>query len=42
MRNERAVEARGRKAEEEKMKAQEDAVKGRDAELEQLAQGAGR
>nr|XP_020147614.1 CCR4-NOT transcription complex subunit 3-like [Aegilops tauschii subsp. strangulata] len=37
MRNERAVEARGRKTEEEKMKAQEDAVRGHDAELEQLA-----
>ena len=34
--NEHAEEARGRKAEEEKMKAREDAVKGRDAELEQL------
>nr|XP_040258269.1 actin cytoskeleton-regulatory complex protein PAN1-like [Aegilops tauschii subsp. strangulata] len=35
--SERAEEARGRKAEEEKMKAREDAMKGRDAELEQLA-----
>nr|XP_020179478.1 uncharacterized abhydrolase domain-containing protein DDB_G0269086-like [Aegilops tauschii subsp. strangulata] len=35
MRNEHAVEAHGRKAEQEKMKAQEDAVNGRDAELEQ-------
>ena len=34
---ERADEARGRKAEEEKMKAREDAVKDRDAKLEQLA-----
>nr|XP_020186038.1 translation initiation factor IF-2-like [Aegilops tauschii subsp. strangulata] len=37
MRNEHADEARGHKAEEEKMKAREDAVRGRDAELEQLA-----
>nr|XP_020164486.2 tol-Pal system protein TolA-like [Aegilops tauschii subsp. strangulata] len=37
LRNERAEEARNRKAEEEKMKAREDAVKGRDAELEQSA-----
>ena len=37
MRRERAKEARGRKAEEEKMKAREDTVRGRDAELEQLA-----
>ena len=29
--------ARGHKAEEERMKAREDAIKGRDAELEQLA-----
>nr|XP_020170122.1 uncharacterized protein LOC109755638 [Aegilops tauschii subsp. strangulata] len=35
--NERAAEARGRKAEEEKMKAREDAVRDRDAELELLA-----
>ena len=38
MRSERADEAQGRKAEEEKMKAREDAVRGRDAELEQLAE----
>ena len=38
LREERAEDARGRKAEEERMKAREDAVKGRDAELEQLAQ----
>nr|XP_020177567.1 uncharacterized protein LOC109763120 [Aegilops tauschii subsp. strangulata] len=37
MRSEGADETRGRKAEEEKMKAWEDAVRGRDAELEQLA-----
>ena len=37
MRNERAAEARSRKADEVKMKAREDAVTGRDAELEQLA-----
>nr|XP_020153814.1 uncharacterized protein LOC109739133 [Aegilops tauschii subsp. strangulata] len=37
MRNDRAAEARGRKAEEEKMMAREDAVRGRDTELEQLA-----
>ena len=37
VRRERTKEARGRKAEEEKMKAREDAVRGRDAELEQLA-----
>ena len=37
MRNKRAAEARGRKAEEEKMKAREDAIKGRNAELEELA-----
>nr|XP_040249497.1 uncharacterized protein LOC109774689 [Aegilops tauschii subsp. strangulata] len=36
-RRECAKEARGRKAEEEKMKAREDAVRDRDAELEQLA-----
>ena len=36
MRNERAAEARGRLAEEEKMKAREDAVAGRDFELEKL------
>ena len=36
-RRERAKEARGRKAEEEKMKAREDVVRDRDAELEQLA-----
>nr|XP_020185402.1 MICOS complex subunit MIC60-like [Aegilops tauschii subsp. strangulata] len=36
LRNERAEEARGRKAEEEKMKAREDAVRGRDTEMEQL------
>nr|XP_020200442.1 microtubule cross-linking factor 1-like [Aegilops tauschii subsp. strangulata] len=34
---ERAKETRGRKAEEEKMKAREEAVRDRDAELEQLA-----
>nr|XP_020158646.1 tol-Pal system protein TolA-like [Aegilops tauschii subsp. strangulata] len=33
--NERAEEARSRKADEEKMKAQEDAIKGHDTELEQ-------
>ena len=38
LREERAKDARGRKAEEERMKAREDAVKGRDTELEQLAQ----
>nr|XP_020177566.1 tol-Pal system protein TolA-like [Aegilops tauschii subsp. strangulata] len=37
MRNERATEARSRKVEEEKMKAREDAITCRDAELEQLA-----
>nr|XP_020166449.1 translation initiation factor IF-2-like [Aegilops tauschii subsp. strangulata] len=37
MHNERAAEARDRKAEEEKMKAWEYAVNGRDAELEQSA-----
>nr|XP_020148332.1 nucleolar and coiled-body phosphoprotein 1-like [Aegilops tauschii subsp. strangulata] len=37
LRNESAEEARGRQAEEEKMKAREDAVKGRDAEPEQSA-----
>ena len=37
LRSERAKEARGCKAEEEKMKAWEDAVKDHDAELEQLA-----
>ena len=35
MRNERAAEARGRKAEEENMKAQEDAVRDRNTEPEQ-------
>nr|XP_020172929.1 dynactin subunit 1-like [Aegilops tauschii subsp. strangulata] len=35
LRDKRAEEARGRKVEEEKMKAREDAVKGRDAELAQ-------
>nr|XP_045089472.1 recombination repair protein 1-like [Aegilops tauschii subsp. strangulata] len=34
---ERATEARGRKVEEEEMKAREDAIRDRDAELEQLA-----
>ena len=34
-REERAEDARGRKAEEERMKAREDTVKGRDAKLEQ-------
>ena len=33
MHNEHATETRDRKAEEEKMKAREDAVRGRDAEL---------
>nr|XP_040243861.1 dynactin subunit 1-like [Aegilops tauschii subsp. strangulata] len=37
LRNERAEEAHGRRAEEEKMKAREDAVKGCDAELDQSA-----
>ena len=37
MRSEHAEEARGRQAEEQKMKAREDAVRGRDAELKQLA-----
>nr|XP_040258348.1 FYVE and coiled-coil domain-containing protein 1-like [Aegilops tauschii subsp. strangulata] len=37
MRNERAAKARGREVDEEKMKAWEDAVRDRDAELEQLA-----
>nr|XP_020188268.1 MAP7 domain-containing protein 1-like [Aegilops tauschii subsp. strangulata] len=37
LRNEHAEEARSRKAEEEEMKAREDAIKGRDAELEQSA-----
>nr|XP_020176008.1 uncharacterized protein LOC109761607 [Aegilops tauschii subsp. strangulata] len=37
MRSERADKARGRRAEEEKMKAPQDAVRGRDAELEQLS-----
>ena len=37
LRNERAGEARGRNEEEERMKAREDAVRGHDAELEQLA-----
>nr|XP_020191656.2 tol-Pal system protein TolA-like [Aegilops tauschii subsp. strangulata] len=37
MRSERAAEARDRKAGEEKMKAREDAFRGRNAELEQLA-----
>nr|XP_020191251.1 uncharacterized protein LOC109776999 [Aegilops tauschii subsp. strangulata] len=36
LRNERVKEAHGRKAEEDKMKAREDAVRGRDTELEQL------
>ena len=34
MRNERTTEARDRKAEEEKMKAREDAVRGHDVKLE--------
>ena len=38
LREEHAEDARGHKAEEERMKAREDAIKGRDAELEQLAQ----
>ena len=33
MRNKRSAKARGRQAEEEKMKAREDAVRGHDAEL---------
>ena len=37
LRDEHAEEVRGRKAEEQKMKAQEDAIKGRDAELGELA-----
>ena len=37
MRRERANETRGRKAEEDKMQAREDAVSHRDAELEQQA-----
>ena len=37
LREERAEDARGRKAEEERMKAREVAVKGCDTELEQLA-----
>ena len=37
LRNERAAEARQREAWEEKLKAREDAVAGRDTELEQLA-----
>ena len=37
LRKERAAEARDIKAEEEKMKAQEDAIAGCDAELEQSA-----
>ena len=37
LRNERAEESRGRKVEEGEMKDREDAVKGHDAELEELA-----
>ena len=37
MHNESATQARGRKAEEEKMKAREDAIVSHDAKLEQSA-----
>ena len=38
LREEHGEDARGCKAKEERMKAQEDTIKGRDAELEQMAQ----